>query len=149
MFWLLCVVYVIAMFLLSVKYGLREAPLLLLPSALASGVTLGLFGWWGVPVNLFTLLALWLVLGLGVDYGIFLRHGRTAMPTAVLSVSLSATTTLLAFGMLAFSVTPFIRSIGLTLLCAISLSWLFAMLSCLTLSKPSPQVSEEFDGEKV
>ncbi|MGE0115893.1 MAG: MMPL family transporter [Steroidobacteraceae bacterium] len=135
MSWLLCVVYGVAMALLSFKYGWREAPLLLLPSALASGVTLGLFGWLGVPVNLFTLLALWLVLGLGVDYGIFLRHGRTALPTAVLSVSLSAVTTLLAFGMLAFSATPFIRSIGLTLLCAISLSWLFAMLSCLTLRK--------------
>lgn len=135
MSWLLCVVYVTAMVLLSFQYGWREAPLLLLPSALASGITLGLFGWFGVPVNLFTLLALWLVLGLGVDYGIFLRHGRTALPTAVLSVSLSAITTLLAFGMLAFSATPFIRSIGLTLLCAISLSWLFAMLSCLTLNK--------------
>lgn len=134
MSWLLVVVYIAATLLLSFKYGWREAPLLLLPSALASGVTIGLFGWFGVPVNLFTLLALWLVLGLGVDYGIFLRHGRTALPTAVLSVSLSATTTLLAFGMLAFSATPFIRSIGLTLLCAISLSWLFAMLSCLTLN---------------
>jgi predicted exporter len=134
MSWLLAVVYVAAMVMLSFQYGWREAPLLLLPSALASGVTLGLFGWFGVPVNLFTLLALWLVLGLGVDYGIFLRHGRTALPTAVLSVSLSAITTLLAFGMLAFSATPFIRSIGLTLLFAISLSWLFAMLSCLTLN---------------
>jgi predicted exporter len=134
MSWLLAVVYVAAIVLLSFKYGWREAPLLLLPSALASGVTLGLFGWFGVPVNLFTLLALWLVLGLGVDYGIFLRHGRTALPTAVLSVTLSATTTLLAFGMLAFSATPFIRSIGLTLLFAISLSWLFAMLSCLTVN---------------
>lgn len=133
MSWLLCVVYVIAMLLLCFKFGWREAPLLLLPSALASSVTLGIFGWFAVPVNLFTLLALWLVLGLGVDYGIFLRHGRTALPTAVLSVSLSAVTTLLAFGMLAFSATPFIRSIGLTLLFAISLSWLFAMLSCLTL----------------
>ena len=137
MSWLLCVVYVAAIVLLSFQYGWREAPLLLLPSALASGVTLGLFGWFGVPVNLFTLLALWLVLGLGVDYGIFLRHGRTALPTAVLSVSLSAITTLLAFGMLAFSATPFIRSIGLTLLFAISLSWLFAMLSCLTLNTGS------------
>jgi predicted exporter len=132
MSWLLCLVYGVAIVLLSFKYGWREAPLLLLPSALASGVTLGLFGWCGVPVNLFTLLALWLVLGLGVDYGIFLRHGRTALPTAVLSISLSALTTLLAFGMLAFSATPFIRSIGLTLLWAISLSWLLAMLSCLT-----------------
>ncbi|HTP39203.1 MAG TPA: hypothetical protein VMI92_06470 [Steroidobacteraceae bacterium] len=135
MSWLLGVVYVIAMALLCFKFGWREAPLLLLPSALASAVTLGLFGWFGVPVNLFTLLALWLVLGLGVDYGIFLRHGRTALPTAVLSVSLSAITTLLAFGMLAASSTPFIRSIGLTLLFAISLSWLFAMLSCLTLER--------------
>jgi predicted exporter len=133
MSWLLCVVYVIAMGLLCLKFGWREAPLLLLPSALASAVTLGLFGWCGVPVNLFVLLALWLVLGLGVDYGIFLRHGRTALPTAVLSVSLSAVTTLLAFGMLAASSTPFIRSIGLTLLFAISFSWLFAMLSCLTM----------------
>jgi predicted exporter len=102
---------------------------------------LGLFGWLGVPVNLFTLLALWLVLGLGVDYGIFLRHGHTAMPTAVLSVTLSASTTLLAFGLLAFSATPFIRSIGLTLLYSITLSWLFAMLSCLTLP------STKFEGE--
>jgi predicted exporter len=131
--WLLCGVYVAAALLLSYRYGWRDTPLLLLPSALASVVTLGLFGWTGVPVNLFTLLALWLVLGLGIDYGIFLRHGRHALSTAVLSVTLSATTTLIAFGMLAFSATPFIRSIGLTLLCAISLSWLFALLSCLSI----------------
>ena len=48
--------------------------------------------------------------------------------TAILSVTLSACTTLIAFGLLAFSATPFIRSIGLTLLCAITLSWLFALL---------------------
>ena len=138
MSWLLCVVYVATWLLLGFKYGWREAPLILVPSALASAVTVGLFGWFGVPVNLFVLLALWLVLGLGVDYGIFLRHGHTAMPTAVLSVTLSATTTLLAFGLLAFSATPFIRSIGLTLLFSISLSWLFAMLSCLTLNSAIP-----------
>lgn len=132
MSWLLCCVYLLAVLLLGVRHGWREALLLVFPSALASAVTLGLFGWLGIPVNLFTLLALWLVLGLGVDYGIFLRHGRSSASTAVLSVTLSATTTLLAFGMLAFSATPFIRSIGLTLLLAICLSWFFAMLVCLT-----------------
>lgn len=132
MTWLLLAVYVVAAIVLAQKFGWREAPSLLFPSAAASVMTLGIFGWCGVPVNLFTLLALWLVLGLGVDYGIFLRHGRTSIGTAVLSVTLSATTTLLAFGLLAFSATPFIRSIGLTLLFAISLSWLFAMLSCVT-----------------
>jgi predicted exporter len=63
------------------------------------------------------------------------------LSTAVLSVTLSATTTLIAFGMLAFSATPFIRSIGLTLLCAISLSWLFALLSCLAINTDSSETA--------
>ena len=135
MSWMLLIIYALAIGFLTLRHGWREALLLVLPSALASAMTLGLFGWFGVPVNLFTLLALWLVLGLGVDYGIFLRHGRSALPTAVLSVTLSACTTLLAFGMLAFSATPFIHSIGLTLLSAICLSWLSALLLCLTLGE--------------
>lgn len=129
---LLALIYVVAGVVLAARFGIRSAPRILLPSVLATLTTLGLFGWLGVPINLFTMLALWLVLGLGIDYGIFLRHGLDNRPTAILSVTLSACTTLLAFGLLAFSATPFIRSIGLTLLCAITLSWLFALFSCLT-----------------
>jgi predicted exporter len=118
---------------------------MLLPSLLATLATVGLFGWFGVPINLFTLLGFWLVLGMGIDYGIFLRHGQEgrderSRATAVLSVTLSACTTLLAFGPLAFSATPFIHSIGLTLLCAIMLSWLLVMFSCLTTSASSGKV---------
>ena len=129
---LLGLIYVIAGIVLTIRFGWRDAPRILLPSMLATVVTLGLFGWLGVPINLFTMLALWLVLGLSIDYGIFLRHGLANRPTAILSVTLSACTTLLAFGLLAFSATPFIRSIGLTLLCAITLSWIFVLLTCLT-----------------
>jgi predicted exporter len=129
---LLALIYAVAGVVLVARFGLRIAPRILLPSVLATLTTLGLFGWFGVPINLFTMLALWLVLGLGIDYGIFLRHGLDNRPTAILSVTLSACTTLLAFGLLAFSATPFIRSIGLTLLCAITLSWLFVLFSCLT-----------------
>jgi predicted exporter len=129
---LLALIYGIAGIVLIVRFGWRGALRILLPSALATLTTLGLFGWFGVPINLFTMLALWLVLGLGIDYGIFLRHGLDNRPTAILSVTLSACTTLLAFGLLSFSATPFIRSIGLTLLCAITLSWLFVLFSCLT-----------------
>jgi len=129
---LLAVIYAIAGTVLIVRFGFRAAPRILLPSVVATLTTLGLFGWFGVPINLFTMLALWLVLGLGIDYGIFLRHGLDNRPTAILSVTLSACTTLLAFGLLSFSATPFIRSIGLTLLCAITLSWVFVLFSCLT-----------------
>jgi predicted exporter len=129
---LLALIYALAAIVLTVRFGFRAAPRILLPSILATLVTVGLFGWLGEPINLFTMLALWLVLGLGIDYGIFLRHGLDNRPTAILSVTLSACMTLFAFGLLSFSATPFIRSIGLTLSCAITLSWLFALFSCLT-----------------
>ena len=129
---LLGAVYAVAGLILVFRFGWRVAPRMLLPSVAASLTTVGIFGWFGVPFNLFTLLALWLVLGLGIDYGIFLRHGREHRVTAILSVTLSACTTLIAFGLLALSATPFIRSIGLTLLFAITLSWLFALLACMT-----------------
>ena len=129
---LLAAVYAVAALILLVRFGWRDAPRMLLPSVAATLTTVGLFGWLGVSFNLFTLLALWLVLGLGIDYGIFLRHGRDHRVTAILSVTLSACTTLIAFGLLALSATPFIRSIGLTLLFAITLSWLFALIACMT-----------------
>ncbi|MBB6093394.1 putative exporter [Povalibacter uvarum] len=140
---LLAAVYAVAGIVLMIRFGWRDAPRMLLPSVAATLVTLGLFGWLGVGMNLFTLLALWLVLGLGIDYGIFLRHGRDNRPTAILSVTLSACTTLIAFGLLALSATPFIRSIGLTLLCAISFSWLFVLFSCLTTLGPRTARREE------
>lgn len=132
MSWLLAAIYCVAAIVLMLRFGWRDVPRMLLPSVLATLATIGLFGWLGVEFNLFTLLALWLVLGLGIDYGIFLRHGREHRPTVILSVTLSACTTLIAFGLLAFSATPFIHSIGITLLVAITLSWAFALLGCLT-----------------
>lgn len=129
---MLGLIYAVAGLVLLIRFGFSAALRILLPSIAATLTTLGLFGWLGVPINLFTMLALWLVLGLGIDYGIFLRHGLDNRPTAILSVTLSACTTLLAFGLLSFSATPFIRSIGVTLLCAITLSWLFVLFSCLT-----------------
>lgn len=129
---LLVVICAVACLVLGIRFGWRDALRMLLPSVSAMLVTVGLFGWLGVPFNLFTLLAFWLVLGLGIDYGIFLRHGRDHRPTAILSVTLSACTTLIAFGLLALSATPFIRSIGLALLFAIALSWVLVLFSCLT-----------------
>ncbi|GAB3274112.1 MMPL family transporter [Parahaliea aestuarii] len=79
--------------------------------------------------NLAHLLGLMLVLGVGLDYGVF-RNASAAdhQGATTLAVSLSALTSLLAFGMLALSRTPFIASFGLSialgLLAAWGLSWL-------------------------
>jgi len=141
--WLLLFANATALLVLGFRFGWREGARMVLPSAAACLATLGVFGWLGIGINLFTVFALLLVLALGVDYGIFLRHGQNARITAILSVSLSACTTFIGFGMLAFSATPFIRSIGLTLLCGIAFSWAFVMLSCMTYGKKSMKQTGE------
>jgi predicted exporter len=97
----------------------------LAPAALASVATLALLGAAGHGLQLFHVLALMLVLGIGVDYGIFLheRPGRRD-ETAWLAVGISTLSTLLSFGLLGLSKTPALQAFGLTLLFGITAAWL-------------------------
>lgn len=94
----------------------------LLPTALAAVLTLATLGWLDVPLQLFGVLAQLLLLGFGVDYGIFLLEHRND-PSSWLAVSLGAASTLLAFGLLALSATPALHSFGLSLGLGIALVW--------------------------
>ena len=90
---------------------------MLAPTALASIVTLALLGSVGAGLQLFHVLALMLLLGIGVDYGIFLQeHSGGQDAVAWLSVALSAMNTLLSFGLLSLSKTPALQAFGLTML---------------------------------
>lgn len=94
------------------------------PTAVASVATVALLACMGQPIQLFHLLPLLILLGLGVDYGIFMleQPGRDEVQP-FLSVSLAAMSTLLSFGLLALSGTPALRAFGLTLLIGVSLAW--------------------------
>ncbi len=96
-----------------------------LPTALATGLTLAFLGLLGQPFQLFNVLALLLLLGVGVDYGIFLLEHRND-GSAWLAVALGATSTWLAFGLLALSATPSLQAFGLTLLIGLALVSLLA-----------------------
>jgi predicted exporter len=99
----------------------------LLPPALASIATLAALGLLGLPLQLFHVLALMLILGLGVDYGIFLREEPDRRDKfAWLAVGLSAVSALLAFGLLALSQTPPLHAFGLTMLIGMASVWLIA-----------------------
>ena len=124
---LLLLAYALILVVLVWRYGLRDAVWLLAAPLGATLLTLAFAGALGLQVNLFAVLGLLLLLALGVDYAIFLRESTAERTTAMLSVSLSALTTMLAFGLLAFSSTPLIRSIGLTLLVGIGCCWLIAV----------------------
>jgi predicted exporter len=103
-----------------------------LPVLLAVGVTLAVFGYAGVPLNLFNWLALMLVLGVGANYAVFLREGclradaDADLGAVWTGVLLSAATTLLSFGMLGLSEMPVLKSFGATLALGIAVSVLLA-----------------------
>lgn len=102
--------------LLTLRYRPARAIALLTPALLGMGLTLGVFGWLGEPVTLPVLMALILVLGVGVNYPIFLWEGSGSLGTTLLGVLVSSATTLLSFGLLVFSSMPALHQFGLTLL---------------------------------
>ena len=121
MTWMLLVGHVLVLAVLAVRFG-RHAWRAWLPCALGSLLCVGLLGLLGESFQLFNLLALMLLLGMGVDYGIFLlEHPGESQGHAWLAVLLGAISTGLSFGLLALSATPALRAFGLTLLLGLCL----------------------------
>ncbi|MBZ9537392.1 MMPL family transporter [Modicisalibacter tunisiensis] len=98
----------------------RQAWRVVTPALGALLGTLAVYAVAGVPLNVFSQLGMLLVLGIGLDAGIFsAEHARR--PATWLAVSLSTLTSVLAFGLLAFSATPALHYLGLTCLIGLTL----------------------------
>ncbi len=118
--------YLIVLLVLLLRYKIQVWRIVA-PPLLASVFTLAILLQFEQGLNLFHLLALILVLGIGLDMGIFLMETGEA-PHTWLAVSLSALTSMLAFGLLALSETPVLHHFGLTVAIGLSLVWLLAPL---------------------
>jgi predicted exporter len=124
----LVLAYALTWAALAWRFG-RAAWRALAPTALASLLTLALLALCGQVLQLFHILPLLILLGLGVDYGIFMLERPSKRETRpFLSVTLAAASTLLSFGLLALSSTPALHAFGLTLLFGVFLAWLFTPL---------------------
>ncbi len=102
--------------------------ILMLSLALSVGAMLATLRIFGVPLNLFNVLALPLVLGVGVDYGIYIVIAmrapgdlRRSLSTVVKPVLLSGLTTVVGFGSLATAENPALRGLGIV--CATGVAW--------------------------
>jgi predicted exporter len=124
MSWVLMLSYATVYGLLYPRY--RSASWrVLAPTALASISTVAFLGLAGQSLQLFHVLALMLLLGIGVDYGIFFQEqGQHRDPVAALAVGLSALSTLLSFGLLGLSTTPALQAFGMTMAIGITAVWL-------------------------
>lgn len=125
--WLLAAL-VLVYGVLCLRYGIRQAVVMVAPTLLAVALDLGVLGYLGSSLTLFNLMGLMLVLGVGVNYAVFLREGGARAAATLAGVLLSAGTTLLSFGLLAFSSMPALSGFGLTLLLGIGFSVLLAPL---------------------
>lgn len=110
------------------RYGPQRAIIMLLPSVIAGAAGLGVTVLVGSSINLFNLLGLILILGIGIDYTLFFAEQKKSLGT-LLAISLSGITTLLSFGLLSLSQTHAIHSFGVTVLTGIFIAWLLAPMA--------------------
>ena len=113
---LLLVAYLLVSLLLTLRYrSLKTTGMLLVPICASAMVVIICFSL-GQTLNLFHIMALFLVLGFGMDYTIFTREIDHMRAITLQAILLSAITSLLSFGLLSFSSIPVAHSFGITLL---------------------------------
>ncbi|MBF7687799.1 MMPL family transporter [Acinetobacter rathckeae] len=113
---------------LGVIYGLSAIVPLMLPVSMALLTTFAVQSFLGVEINLFSLMGTFLILGIGVDYAIFYRHGHDHSKVVGMALFLCMLSTLLGFGLLSFSNTYAIHCFGLTVLLGVIFSFVYATL---------------------
>lgn len=88
-----------------------------MPAALGASTTLGLFGLFDVPVNVISAVSLLVVIGMGVDYGVFAVDAASDLDrqgSTLTSLLVSCLTSVSVLGVLAISSQPVLRALGLT-----------------------------------
>jgi predicted exporter len=93
----------------------------------ASILTVAILGYAGLPLNLFAIVGLILVPGIGSDYAVFYEEGHTRRAVTMLAVTLSLVSTVSSFGALAFS--SLAGVFGLTVSLGVIISFLLSPLA--------------------
>lgn len=131
---LLVTVCALILALLIGKLGWRQGLQVMTVPVVAMLAALALLGWRHELFTLFNLFALLLVLEVAVDYAVFFQMAEREAATdekrstTTLAVTLSAFTTLLAYGLLAASETAIVHAFGVTLAAGIFSAFLLAPL---------------------
>jgi len=111
---MLLVAYSVMMLMLFLLYRQIKSVFLVLIPACATLVTVLILTSLGQAFTLFHTMALFLILGLGMDYAVFLAEMWTESKVTLRSVLLSALTSMISFGFLSLSSIPVAQAFGLT-----------------------------------
>lgn len=122
---LLFPIFAILYLLLAKIYDFKSAGRIVLPSILASGVSVGLLGIFNQPVNLFHVIAVFLIIGFGLDYSVFKFGGAKKSEDAVL---ISCLTSVFSFTLLSLTGFKLISSLGTILATGLLFSYIFSLV---------------------
>lgn len=123
----LAIAFVLVTGLMLWQFGLSGGLFLMLAPLLSGVLTMTLLMFLNEPINLFHIVGLALILGMGMDYTLFLKTSRHRS-SAMLAVLMAAVTTEFAFGLLSASAVGAIHSFGLTVALGTAISFFVAPL---------------------
>lgn len=126
--WLLLSALIILAIGLGTLYGRKSILPLVLPVTMALMTTFAIQAWFGVEINLFSIMGTFLIIGIGVDYAIFYHHGHDHPQVVGMALFLCMMSTFLGFGLLSFSQTYAIHCFGLTVLLGVIFAFIYATL---------------------
>jgi predicted exporter len=112
---------------LTWRYGLAGSAWVMLPAGIAVVLVPAFMAILGQSYTFFHAMAQVILLAIGTDYAIFCAEGASS--TSLLAVWLAAITSLLSFGLLAFSRVPAVHGFGSAMLIGIILSAALAPLA--------------------
>lgn len=118
------IVFVILYLFLSFNYGLKQAFRIIISPLLGILFSISIISLFNIPINLFNVLALFLILGFSLDYSIFRTQNCEKSKDAVFISFLS---TAFSFLMLSFVRFKLISSLGITLFIGITISYLLSL----------------------
>ncbi len=124
--------FLVILAIVSIRFGSLRQGLRVIAAPLAAiALVLVFFQLFRAPLNLFHLVSLLLIFGLGLDYSLFFHYAAAqdnAQAHTLLSLLVSAATTIVVFGVLAVSATPALHAIGITVSFGALFSLIFAAL---------------------
>ncbi|MCZ6855893.1 MAG: hypothetical protein O7G86_18415 [Gammaproteobacteria bacterium] len=123
----LAIAFVLVTGLMLWQFGFSGGLFIMLAPLLSGVLTMTTLMFLNEPINLFHIVGLALILGMGMDYTLFLKTSRQRS-SAMLAVLMAAVTTEFAFGLLSASSVGAIHSFGLTVAIGTAISFFVAPL---------------------
>lgn len=134
--WLKLASYFVAFAILrAARFSARDSLKILAVPLAAAILTVAVFSALGLPLSLFAAFGLLLTSALGVDYAVYAKSGGSPATTRFCGMLLAALTTVMSFGILAFSSTPAVAAFG----CCVALGITFSLALATWLLPPLPE----------